>query len=94
MAEVNNSINSINVEPTQNEVLLHQESETISQVTSGNIISNTSTAHPISPAIGRRIDNLLRSAREDRDPDANLRPSNSSMCLRSHRTSSRNAFTQ
>ena len=58
-----------------------------------NSVTNLSTAHPISPAIERRIENLLRSTREDQDLEANIRPSNFSMCLRS-RNRIRSAFTQ
>ena len=48
-----------------------------------NSVANLSTAYPISPAIERRIENLLRSTTEDQDSEANIRPANSSMCLRS-----------
>ena len=80
-ANSTNSIANVDLErseePTQND----------------NIVTNLSTAHPISPAIERRIETLLRSAREDQDLESNIRPSNSSMCLRSRRRL-RSACTQ
>ena len=102
---VNNNIStnsSTNVEPiateepAQNEVPQEQELVTIPHTAEDNNATNLSTVHPISPAIGQRIGNLLRSAREnqDQDPDANHRPSTSSMYLRSRTRLLRNTNTQ